>query len=118
MNNEDDFNKITDKINKNEILKFRNNCKSDKEIHNYLFSNFQKIFNKLAFPYFRFEILFNCIEDVRNNKIYYSNLKNIAKINDIYEKLQKVTMYMNVALDELYNLLTDIEKKSNKTLNH
>ena len=110
MNNEDNFNKITDKINKNEILKFRNNCKSDKEILNYLFSNFQKIFKKLAFSYFRFEILFNCIEDIKKNKTYYSNLKNMAKINDIYEKLQKVTVYMNIALDEFNNLISYIEK--------
>ncbi|MBQ6516520.1 hypothetical protein IJI31_05010 [bacterium] len=110
MNNEEDFKRITDKINENEILKFRENCQSDKEINDYLFKNFQKIFKKLAFPYFRFEILLNCIEDIKTNKIYYSNLKNMAKINDIYEKLQKITLYMNIALDEYNNLISYIEK--------
>ncbi len=96
-----------DKITQNEIQKLR----SHKKVDDYLFKSSEKIFKKIAYPYFRFEILLKCLADVKiNYKKHYSEV-DIKQINIVSNKLEKICLYLNIALDEYNNMLSYINKK-------
>ena len=101
MDYENELKSFTDKISQNEILKLRKSYNDNGNFDNYYFKAYEKIFKKLIFPYLRFEILLNCIRDIKDNKKYYSKMKieEIKRVNIIFEKLQRICLYLNFALD-------------------
>ncbi len=105
MRNEKDLENYLDKITQNKIQELR----KTREIDNYLFNNLEKKIKKLAFPYFRFEIMHRCITDIKNNHKKYPQI-DINRINIIHEKLENICIYLNTALDEYNNMLSYIEK--------
>lgn len=121
MKHDQKLSKIVDNIGKNEIKKLRHSYKQNNNINGYMYKTFVKIFKKLAFPYFRFEILLISVKDIINNKEQYPNIldKDMKKIKLIFNRLQKICFYLNIALDEFNIILSYIEKhtnSSNKTL--
>ena len=101
-----------DSITKKEIEKLKESYLRDKNIDKYIFIYSKNIFRKLVFPYFRFEILLSCIKDIKDNHKYYQNMqdKDVRKVDLIHNKLQKICLYLNIALEEYLNMLSLIEK--------
>lgn len=110
--NEKELLDAINKISHNEIKRLRTGYRNDEWFNNYLFKTSEKIFKRLVFPYFRFEILLNCIADVNDNHKFYPAMKEnyLKKVNYIFEKLQKICLYLNIALEEYNNMLSQVEK--------
>lgn len=113
MKNFKDLKQILDKICQNEILNLRNKYKEHKYLNYYIYKKSEKIFRKMAFPYLRFEILLQCLKDIKEYKEYYPDLNSDDKkrINYIFKRLQKICIHMNIALDEYNKMLSNIEKQ-------
>lgn len=79
----------------------------------------KKIFKRIAFPYFRFEILLNCIADINDNYQFYINMtdNDTKKMKFMFEKLQKICWYLNIALEEFNNMLSEMDKTASKKEN-
>ncbi len=76
MINEKNLMDYIDKISQNEIEKLRKKYIENKKVDDYLFKVSEKIFKKLIFPYFRFEILLRCLADIKNNyKKHYPEIE-------------------------------------------
>ena len=103
-----DIKKLLDKISEKEILKLRECCSDKNGFDDYVYKASDKIFKKLIFPYFRFEILHNCILDAKNNGEFYPNIDK-KKVNFLYKKLQRMCVFLNIVMDEYCKLLTKIE---------
>lgn len=99
---------LLDNISEKEILKLRECCNDKDGFDNYIYNASDKIFRKLVPPYFRFEVLQNCILDVKNNSEYYTNIDN-KSVSFLYNKLQKICVFLNMAVDEYSKLLSKIE---------
>lgn len=101
---------MLDKMTKKEIKKLRE-LNNQNSIDDHFYQISKKIFTRLVFPYFRFEIMQRCIVDIKDNIESYPNITNEQrkKIDTIFEKLQKICVYLNAALDEYYTMLSDIE---------
>lgn len=104
------------KISQNEIKKLRQSYKNDEWFNHYLFKVSEKIFKRIAFPYFRFEILLNCIADINDNRQFYISMTDdyTKKIKIMFEKLQKICWYLNIALEEFNNMLSEMDKITGK----
>jgi len=104
--------KISNSI-KIEIEKLKNTNQEDGKFYNYLHKNFKKIFIKLAFPYFRFEILLQTINEIKKTSNYpLKTNKNI--LSHISKKLNCICIHLNIALDEYNKLIKYIGKKLNQ----
>ena len=115
MRDENNIMELLDHISNNEILRLRKIYIDNENLDNYLSKTFEKIFKKLVFPYFRFEILQKCIIDIKNNYKYYPNInkKQIKKFNIIFNALQKICLHLNIALDEYHKVIMYVEKSMN-----
>lgn len=111
MKEEKDLLGYMDKISQNEIEKLRKSCRNNKILNDYLFKESKKIFKKILFPYFRFEIILRCMTDIiNNNKKYYPKIE-AKRFNIIYHKLQKICLHLNIALEEYSSMLSHIATK-------
>ena len=64
--------------------------------------------------YFRFEILLMCLKDINNKQFYPSLDEKIYSNLDVFcERLQKICLYINIALEEYSNMLISIETNLN-----
>lgn len=99
---------ILSKISQNEIKQIRKIYKNKRALDDYVFNFSKKIFFKMAFPYFRFEILLKSISDIINNRNSYSEIKE----KDMKKILEKICFHFNVALDEYYQMLSLLQKPS------
>jgi len=99
------------KVSKNEIAELRESYRNNKCFEGYLFKRCKKIFRKLVSPYVRFEILQTCVFDIINNTKSYPDMttNQKRKINLIFEKLQKICIYLNASLEEYNKMLLDIK---------
>ncbi len=113
MISEEKIIKILHNKSEDRILELRKNCKEYSQINDFLYKSTEKIFKKFIFPYFRFEILLNCIADIKNNKQHYPIMTTyeIDKINSIYNKLLKICVHLNVVLSEYQEIIAHIEKR-------
>lgn len=99
------------KVSKNDIMRLRESYKDNKCFENYLFKKCKKIFRKLMSPYVRFEVLQNCVCDIIDNTKYYPDITTDQKkkINLIFKKLQKICVYLNLALEEYTKMVLVIK---------
>lgn len=112
MANEKILQEYTDRISYKEIEIIKKNYSDDDKFHEYLFKTFRKITSKMIFPYFRFELLQNCVKDIKDNPKEYSNIKNLQRINIIFNKLQRICIYMNIVLCDFYEITSEINESS------
>ena len=107
------------KISQNEIKRLRQSYKNDKWLSHYLFKVSEKIFKRIAFPYFRFEILLNCIADINDNHQFYINMTDgyMKEMKIMFKKLQRICWYLNIALEEFNNMLSEMDKTVGKKEN-
>ena len=85
-----------------------------------LYKELKKIFLILCPPYYAFEILANCVDDIKDNKKYYPGMKSeeIEKINSISKKLDNICICLNSAAYELDKLLSNFDKYSSFEYNN
>ena len=107
MKNDKEFKNVAQKLCNKELENFKKNIKNKNDYDEYLYKTCEKIFKKMVFPYFRFEILLKVIEDVyKNSEVYFGCSKFCkTKINKTKDKLGNICIYLNIALDEFYKLL-------------
>ena len=113
MKNKKELSIIINKLSKKEILKLRQSYNANKGFDNYLYNALKKLFRKLVFPYFRFEVLLCTIQDIINkNYCFYGNEKDIKKLKLIFSHLQKICFHLNIALNEFNKILYYIDKQT------
>ena len=97
---------------KAEIKKIKKMDNEEEKIYNYLHKNFEKIFIKLVFPYFRFEIMLQTINDIAENISEYPPIikQKVNILKHISDKLKIICLYFNIALDEYNKLIMYVEK--------
>lgn len=113
MTTETDIRNLEEKIFKSQMEKLKNELKNTGNCDDFVYESLKKIFRKLAFPYFRFEILRSCIEDVLSKTSNDFEINNNAKkkFKNLQHYLKKICIYLNLALENFYDLLLILDKQ-------
>lgn len=109
MNNPDKIMKIFEEIKRNNIEKIRKINNDNEALNEYFFVNSQKIYKKFTSAYFRMNILYFCLEEIKNSENLYKNTEVKKNIGFILKKADKMLLFADNILSEAAKIQDGLE---------